>query len=61
MKEILTKYLQSEDNWETIIVDYWNIDGANCEVIYYTDKSRYYKETKNINVWDMLMFLNLTK
>lgn len=58
MKNILTKYIQQTDNWETIIVDYWNIDGSNCEVSYYTDNSRHYKETKNINIWDMLIFLN---
>lgn len=57
MKEKLTKYIQSVDNWETIIVDYWVIDGANCEVIYYTDESLHYKETKSINIWDMIMFL----
>lgn len=59
MKELLTKYIQSQDSWEDIYVDYWNVDGANCEVVYYTDKAKYYKETKNINIWDMLLFTKL--
>lgn len=58
MKNTLTKYIQQTDNWENIIVDYWNIDGSNCEVSYYTDSSGHYKETKNINIWDMVIFLN---
>ena len=59
MKEILTKFIQSEDNWEEIIVDYWNINGAECEVVYYTDYSRHYKERKIINIWDMLVFIKV--
>ena len=58
MEELLTKYLKSTENWDYIMVNYYNIDGANCEVVYYTDESHYYTEKKNINVWNILIFLN---
>jgi hypothetical protein len=58
MKKLLENYIKSIDSWDCILVDYYNIDGANCEVIYYTDESKYYKETRNINIWEMLIYLN---
>jgi hypothetical protein len=58
MEELLTKYLKSAENWDYIVINHYNIDGANCEVVYYTEESKYYRETMNINIWDMLIFLN---
>ena len=60
MEEILKKYIQKINNWKDIYIDYHNIDGANCEVIFYTDVSRQYKENININIWDMMIFLNVS-
>jgi hypothetical protein len=58
-KYLLKKYLQKENNWNYIYITYWEVDGANCEVTYYTDESRHYKEHSNINIWDMMIFLNV--
>jgi UDP-glucose 4-epimerase len=57
--EILKKYIRKHHDWEYIDFDYFNIDGANCEVKFYTDESHCYIETININIWDMVMFLNV--
>ena len=59
MEDLLKKYLQKENNWDYIYITYWNVDGASCEVTYYTDESKYYKEKSNINIWDMMIFLNV--
>ena len=59
MEDILKKYIQKYHNWEYIYIDYYNVDGANCEVKFYTDESKYYSEKININIWDMLIFLNV--
>ena len=59
MEDLLKKYLQKENNWDYIYITYWNVDGANCVVTYYTDESKHYKEQSNINIWDMMIFLNV--
>ena len=59
MEDLLKKYLQKENNWDYIYITYWNVDDANCEVTYYTDESKHYKEQSNINIWDMMIFLNV--
>jgi hypothetical protein len=59
MENLLERYLKSYHNWGNIYIDNYNIDGATCSVTFYTDESRYYKETTNINIWDMLVFLNV--
>lgn len=61
MIEILKKYLEHLHDLETIDIDHYNIDGANCEVTFYTDISAYHIEHANINVWDMVKFLNTLK
>jgi hypothetical protein len=58
MEKLLEKYLINYSDWGDIYIGDYYIDGAICSVTFYTDPSRYYKETTNINVWDMLMFLN---
>ena len=58
MKELLEKYLINYLNYGDIIIDNYLINGSMLSVTYYTDDSRHYKETTNINVWDMLIFLN---
>lgn len=60
MEELLKKYIQKQNQWEDIYIDYWNVDGATCDVTYYTDSSKHYKEKVNINIWDMMIFLNAT-
>ena len=60
MEKLLERYLKSYHNWENIYIGNYNVDGAICTVIFYTDESRYYKQTTNINIWDMLVFLNVT-
>ena len=59
MEDILKRYIQKYHNWEYIYIGYYNVDGANCEVKFYTDESKYYSEKININIWDMLIFLNV--
>lgn len=56
MEELLEPYLKSTYNWEYVKVDYYNVDGANCEVVFYTDVEEYYKETRNVNIWDLTAF-----
>lgn len=58
MDKLLEKYLKRIGNYEYIHIDYWNVDGAICSVTFYTDLSTYFKTDMNINVWDMLVFLN---
>jgi hypothetical protein len=58
MEKLLKQYLMHYHNYEHIFIDYYNIDGATCEVIYATDDDGSYKKKININVWDMLIFLN---
>ena len=59
MENLLKKYIQKQADWEDIYIGYYNVDGATCEVTYYTDYDRNYKETMNINIWDMMVFLNV--
>ena len=35
---------------------YYNIDGAICNVTYYTDESKDYKQTTSINIWQVVAF-----
>jgi len=55
--EILKKYIMNQYNWEYIDIDYFNINGANCEIKFYIDKNHHHSETTNINIWGMMMFL----
>lgn len=59
MEKLLEQYLKSYHNWENIYIGNYSVDGAICTVTFYTDESRYYKETTNINIWDILVFLNV--
>lgn len=58
MEEILLKYLKKRKHWDEIIIAGFQIDGAICSVDFHTDPSRQYRETENINIWEMLIFLN---
>jgi len=58
MEELLKKYLQKKFDWEYIDIGRYDIEGAICTVNYYTDDSYHYKEQTNINIWEMLVFLN---
>lgn len=60
MENLLERYLKNYQNWENIYIGNYNVDGAICTVTFYTDESRHYRETININIWDMLLFLNVT-
>tara|TARA_R110000782_G_scaffold269509_1_gene367758 strand:+ start:116 stop:301 length:186 start_codon:yes stop_codon:yes gene_type:complete len=61
MKKLLEKYLKEEYDVDYISINHWSVDGAVCEVVYFTDEAEFYREQKNINVWDMLIFLNNNK
>lgn len=54
MKRLIEQYLR---DYSDIYIDHYNIDGAVCSVTFYTDESQHYRETTNINIWDMLLFL----
>lgn len=58
MEELIEDYLRSIYGEYAISIKNWNVDGANCYVEFYMDEYKYYKESLNINVWDMLVFLN---
>jgi len=58
MEELLEKYLKGNGSNENVYIDYYHIDGAVCSVKYFTDKERNYREYDNINIWQMLLFLN---
>lgn len=58
MEKIFEQYLKNEYNLDYIKIINYDIDGANCSVNFYTDQSHHYKETNNINIWDMFIFLN---
>jgi len=58
MKQLLEKYLRIYFENEEIHIIYYNVEGATCETEFYLDKSEYYRDTKDINIWDMLVFLN---
>ena len=58
MKDLITQYLKHTEISEIIIVDYYNIDGANCSVAFYTDEACNNKDYTNINVWDFINFLH---
>ena len=57
MKEILKKYIGKCYDLEYVYIDYFNIDGANCDVKFYSEESHRSRETVNINIWDMVSFL----
>ena len=61
MEKLLQRYLLAKTGWDYIEVNYYDIDGASCYVEFWTDDSRHYKEHKKINVWDMLLFLEILK
>ena len=58
MKKILKEFLKKKYNWEYIEIDNYDVDGAICSVKFYTDITRTESEKENINIWDMLVFLN---
>ena len=58
MENLLENYLRFIKNWEDIKVIYYEINGSDCHVVFYTDRSNYEKENEIINIWDMLVYLN---
>lgn len=59
MESLLKKFLlYKNDHLTKIYIDYYNIDGANCEVKFSPDDSGYYTEKININIWEIVEFLN---
>ena len=58
MEKLLENYLRVTKNWEDIKVSYYEIDGSDCHVIFYTDESNCFRENEIINIWDMLVYLN---
>lgn len=58
MNDILKEYIQKYYNLEYIYIEHYHVDGANCEVKFYTDEYRNYSEKINVNIWDIVIFLN---
>lgn len=58
MEKLLIKYLKEKFKHDYVDLAYHNVDGAICKIKYYTDESHHYHESANINIWDMLVFLN---
>lgn len=62
MEELLKKYIEKECNLKEVIIDYYNIEGVECKVKFYVDNSDVLLYgTLYINIWDMLIFLNVLK
>ena len=57
MEQILIKYLKTFLKYETIIIDYYEFNDSDCNVIYFTDIFKVNKEIKKINIWDFITFL----
>lgn len=58
MEDLLKKYIISVLEWEYVDIQIYNIDGSTCSVNFYTDEYNTHKEYININIWEMLEFLN---
>jgi hypothetical protein len=58
MEELLRKYIVKYFNWENVEILGYDVDGAMCCVRYKIDGCR---ETLNLNIWDMVVFLNCAK
>lgn len=58
MKSMLERFLKHHRDIDYIYIDYYNVDGASCHVVYYTDEERNYKVIATINIWDVMAFLN---
>ena len=58
MEDLLKNFIIQVYKYPHVDIDHYIIDGANCTVNFYTDDGRYYRETVNINVWEMIGFLN---
>jgi len=52
LKKYITKYLNA---WEDVEIISYNVEGVTCSVDYETYGC---KENLNINIWDMVVFLN---
>jgi len=57
MEQILIKYLKTFLKYEIIIIDYYEFNDSDCNVIYFTDIFKIDKETIKINIWDFITFL----
>lgn len=57
MEIILIAYLEAYLGFH-IYLEHFEVDGATCKTEFYTDEARHFKETHNINIWDMFVFLN---
>ena len=58
MEELLKKYIINKTGIETVSIYSHIIDGAICTVSYYSDGTKSYNNVMNINIWNMLIFLN---
>ena len=55
MEELLLNYLRKEMGWDNIKITRYNVDGAICTVKCEIGGDY---EIININIWDMMVFLN---
>ena len=60
MEKLLEKYLKKRFGHNYVKIHYFEPNGGNCSTEYYSEESHYYKETININVWDVIAFLYCT-
>lgn len=62
MKELLKRYLSKQYNWwDEVHILSFNVDGAVCSVDITHDLEHSNVEHENINIWDMILFLNSEK
>ena len=57
MENLIERYLKHYLQSESIQISYYNVDGAVCTVVVYTDFAQHNKATFNINIWNMLTFI----
>ena len=55
MEELLLNYLRKEMGWDNIQITRYHVDGAICTVKCEIGGDY---EIININIWDMMVFLN---
>jgi hypothetical protein len=58
METLLKQYLNNHFNWKTVNIRDYNINGAECFIIYAKDSGTWNTEEITINIWDVLLFVN---
>lgn len=61
MNDLLCKYIKSTLKVRKVHIDWYEIDGHNCEVCYSDTAESYNTYRISINIWRMIIFLNRKK